>query len=82
MGRNVRAAVPLSLVELGLHNNVAWAEVYLLAKWHLDPSKFQPFGHNTPTLQTGQTDRQTGQRSRSIGRTITVTVAQLLVRLR
>jgi len=85
-------------------NNVAWVEVYLRTKWHLDPSsrlatadmaenwglcpfwggelgphlthcgqgqglhplhtKFylesiQSFGHNTPTLQTGQTDRQT-----------------------
>ena len=36
---------------------------YQVASWSI-----QPFGHNTPTLQT---DRQTGQRSRSIGRTIT-----------
>ena len=45
----------------------------------------QPFGHNTPTLQTEQrgqiaqdrqTDRQTGQRSDSIGRTVLQTVAQ------
>jgi len=35
----------------------------------------QPFGHNTPTLQTGQRDR-TGQRSDSIGRTVLQTVAQ------
>ena len=40
----------------------------------------QPFGHNTPTLQTCQTDR-TGlqpdrQRSDSIGRTVLQTVAQ------
>jgi len=41
----------------------------------------QPFGHSTPTLQTGQTgqtdrqtDRQTGQRSDSIGRTALQTV--------
>ena len=43
----------------------------------------QPFGHNTPTLQTDRTDRQTGQtdrtdrqRSDSIGRTVLQTVAQ------
>jgi len=32
----------------------------------------QPFGNNTPTLQTGQT----GQRSRSIGRTVICNGAQ------
>jgi len=35
----------------------------------------QPFGHNTPTLQTDRTDRQ---RSDSIGRTVLQTVAQKL----
>ena len=33
----------------------------------------QPFGHNTPTPKTGQTDRQ---RSNNIGRTVLQTVAQ------
>jgi len=39
----------------------------------------QPFGHNTPTSQTGQTDRQDGtdrQRCDSIGQTVLQTVAQ------
>jgi len=35
----------------------------------------QPFGHNTPTSQTGQTE-QDRQRSDSIGRTVLQTVAQ------
>jgi len=34
---------------------------------------YQPFGHSTPTSQTGQTDRQ---RSDSIGQSILQTVAQ------
>ena len=59
---------------------MAGAESYLHAEFHLDPSSIQPFGHNTPTSQTGQTDRtgQTGQRYESIGRQRTVlqTVAQ------
>jgi len=37
---------------------------YQVASWSI-----QPFGHNSPTLQTGQTDRR--QQSSSIGRTIT-----------
>jgi len=84
-------------------NNVAWAEIYLCTKWHLNPSSrlattdmdrklrivsffgegelgphlkqygwgrglppcqvyawvIEPFGHNTPTLQTDIADRQT-----------------------
>jgi len=36
----------------------------------------QPFGQNKATLQTDRTDRQTGQRSDSIGRTVSQTVAQ------
>ena len=41
----------------------------------------QPFGHNTPTLQSGQDrqDRQDRQRSDSIGRTVLQTVAQKLL---
>ena len=36
----------------------------------------QPFGHNTPTSQTDRHDRQTGQRSNSIGGTVLQTAAQ------
>jgi len=36
-------------------HNVAGAEAYLHAEFHIDPSS-QPFGHNTPTSQTGQTE--------------------------
>ena len=50
-----------------IQHNVAWDETYLCTKWHLDPSN-RLHGHNTPTLQT---DRQTRQRPRSIGRTVT-----------
>ena len=57
--------------ELGPHlTQCGQAEAYLLAK-------FQPFGHNTPTSQT---DRQTGQLTDSIGRTVLQTVAQKLKR--
>jgi len=58
-------------------HNVAGAEAYLRAKFHLDPSN--RFGHNTQMSQTGQThrERQTDrQRSDSIGRTVLQTVAQ------
>jgi len=46
-------------------------------RWGLPPRQvsfwsIQPIGHNTPTLQTGQT----GQRSDSIGRTVLQTVIQ------
>jgi len=53
-------------------NSVAGAEAYLHYKFHLDPS------NNTPTSET---DRQTGQWSDSIGRTVLQTVAQKLFRL-
>jgi len=36
----------------------------------------QPFGHSTPTSQTGQTGQTDRQRSDSIGRTVLQTVAQ------
>jgi len=52
-----------------IQQNVARAEAYLCAKFHLDPSKL-PFGHNTPTLQT---DRQW---SDTIQQTVLETVAQ------
>jgi len=50
--------------------SVSGVNPYFRAKFHLDPSN--RFSHNTLTLQTGQTDRQTGhdrQQSDSIGRT-------------
>jgi len=47
--------------------NVAWADAYLHAKFHLDPSN---------RLATMYRHRQTGQRSDSIGRNILQTVAQ------
>jgi len=50
---------------------VARAEAYLHGKFHLDPSN--RLTTITPTLQAGQTDRQ----SDSIGRTVLQTVAQL-----
>jgi len=53
---------------------VDWAEACL----HAMPSFIlihPTFGHNTPTAQTEQ-DKQTGQWSNSIGRTVLQTVAQ------
>jgi len=41
-------------------------------------SSVQPFGHNTSTSQTGQTERQ---RSDSIGRTVLQTVTQNVVKI-
>ena len=59
---------------------MAWAEVYLHAKLHLDPSSRLATIYNvTEYRQTGRQDRQTGQRSHSIGRTVLQTVAQKLV---
>jgi len=64
--------------------NVYW--VFMSMKLHFSvgplwmgspPWSVQPFGHNTPTLQTGQ-DRQDRQRSDSIGRTVLQTVARKL----
>ena len=77
-------AVPLRGGAGSTSNNESWAEAYLRTKWHLDPSSrlakirgCDPlFGRNTPTSQTGQTDRQDRQRSASIERTVLQTVAQ------
>jgi len=44
-------------------NNVAWVEAYLCTKWYLHPSNYLATIH--------QRYRQTGQWSRSIGRTVT-----------
>jgi len=44
----------LAARDMGPHlTQCGWAEAYLHAKFHLD--SIQPFGHNTPTSQTGQT---------------------------
>jgi len=50
---------------------VGRAEAYLRAKFHLDPS------NRLATLHQ-RTDRQTGQQTDSVGRTVLETVAQLL----
>ena len=47
-------------------NSVACAEAYLHSKWHLDPSSYLATIH-----QRYRQTAQTGQRSRSIGRTVT-----------
>ena len=58
------SAVPLSVRgSWSPSNSVAWAEAYLHANWHLDPSNHLATIH--------QHYRQTGQWSRSIGRTVT-----------
>jgi len=59
-------------------NNVARAEAYLHPKFHIDSSSrlatvHQRFGEDRTDKQT---DRQTGQRSDNIGRTVLQTVAQ------
>jgi len=51
---------------------VARAEACLRAKFHLDPSNRLATVHE----RHRQTDRQTGQRTESIGRTVLQTVAQ------
>jgi len=56
------------------NSNVARAEAYLHAKFHLDPSN-RLATVNQRHRQTGQTDRQ---RSDSIKRTVLQTVAQKL----
>jgi len=38
MGRKVKGAVPFLGGDGSRSNTVAWAEAYLRAKWHLDPS--------------------------------------------
>jgi len=64
IGRYVGAAVPPSVGKLRPRlRQCAWVEVYLRTKWHLDPSN--------RLATTHQRYRQTGQRSRSIGRTVT-----------
>jgi len=56
---------------------VARAEAYLRAKFHVDPSNRLATIHQRYRQdRTGQTVRQTGQRSDSIGQTVLQTVAQ------
>jgi len=53
-------------------HNVAWAEAYLHAKFHLDPFNRLATNHNTDRV----THRRDRQRSDSIGRSVLQTVAQ------
>jgi len=75
-GPKIGGAVPFGEGELGPRlAQYCWGQ-------GLPPCQFsswsiQPFGYNTPTSQTDrQWDRQTGQRTDSIGRTILQTVTQ------
>jgi len=72
MGGKLRGvAVPLWMVAGSPFNNVAWAEAYLYAKWHLDLS--------SRLATVYQCHRQTGQDrqwSDSIVWTVLQTVAQ------
>jgi len=54
-----------------IYHNMAWAEAYLHTKRHLDPSN-----HLVTIHQHYRQDRQTRQRSHSIGEPLFVTVAQ------
>ena len=72
MGRKLRGVVPLwrrgswsHLTQCGQGRGLPACQV---SSWFI-----QPFGHDTPTLQTGQTDRQ---RSDSIGLSVLETVTQ------
>jgi len=73
MDRKVGAFVPLSVGRAGPPSTTIWpgAQAYLRIKWY-------PFGHSMSTLQTNRQDRQTEQRSHSIGLTVLQTVAQKL----
>jgi len=69
---------PLGEWELGPHlTQSGQAETYLRAKFHLDPSNRLATIH-----QRHRQDRQTGQRSDSLGRTVLQTVAQKRFALR
>ena len=61
-------------------HNVARAEAYLHARFHLDPSNRLATVHerHRQDRQTDMTDRTDRQRTDSIGRTILQTVAQKL----
>jgi len=65
-------ALPLG-VKLGPHLRQC-GQGWDLTACQVSPWSVEPFGHNTPASQTGQTDRQTGQidrqRSDSAGRTV------------
>ena len=66
-----RGSVPLWGGELGPHL-IQCGQGRGLPACQVSSWSIQPFGHNTATSQT---DRQTGQRSDSIGRTVVQTVA-------
>jgi len=59
-----------------IYLNVAGAEAYLLAKFHCHPSSRLATIHQRLRQTDNQTDRQTVERSDSIGRTALQTVAQ------
>ena len=64
MGQKVEgAAVPFSVGELRRYLT-QFRQGRDLPPYHVASPSIQPFGHNTPTLQT---DSRTGQRSHSIG---------------
>jgi len=79
MGRKLGGAVPLWGEGAGSPSdtiNVARAEAYLHAKFHLDPSNPLATIHQ----HYRQTDRTVKQRSDRIGRTVLQTVAQNVLR--
>jgi len=78
MGRKW-GVVPFGEAELGPHlTQCGQGRGYLCAKFHLDPSNRLATVHQCyrQERQTEQTDRQTGQWSGSIGRTVLQMVAQ------
>jgi len=83
MGRKVVAVVPLSWRGAGPYLT-QWGQGRGLPSCRVSSWSIQPFGHNTPRLQTErqtdrQTDRQTGQDRQwfdSTGPTVLQTVAQ------
>jgi len=71
-GRKLGVLCPLfEGSRVSIYHSVAGAETYLHAKFHLDSSNCL-----ATILQAHRTDRQTGQRSDSMGQTVLQTVAQ------
>ena len=73
MGRKLEGCTALRRSWVPIQHNVARAETYLHAKFHLDPSNRLV---TIPNVTDRQTVRQTVQRSDSIARTVLQTVAQ------
>jgi len=57
MGRKLGGLCPFGVGELGIHLTQCGQGRGLPAR-QLSSWSVKPFGHNTPTLQTGQTGRQ------------------------